>query len=254
MRCPEVGVSAVGDILTTDAKLKKLDGLINKPYKFFEPVKGADSERFPKIDCVKTSVQRQNANYFGKYIEKCIRDISKKVTYMQDKVILVDENDNEIGVEENMKAHELGKLHRAFSIFIFNTEGNLLLQRRALSKYHSAGLWTNTCCSHPKPGETTESAAHRRIVEEMGFDCDFDEVFSFIYKAPFDNGFVEHEFDHVFIGECEVDPSPNPEEVHEWKWVDMNWIKDDMKKNPQEYTEWFKMCFDNVLDQIKSKN
>jgi len=173
---------------------------------------------------------------------------------MQDKVILVDENDNEIGVEENIKAHELGKLHRAFSIFIFNTEGKLLLQRRALSKYHSAGLWTNTCCSHPKTGETTESAAHRRIVEEMGFDCDLDEVFSFIYKARFDNGFVEHEFDHVFIGECEVDPSPNPQEVDEWKWVDMNWIKDDMKKTPQDYTEWFKMCFDNVLDQIKNKN
>lgn len=163
-------------------------------------------------------------------------------------VILVDRNDKEIGTEEKIKAHENGgKLHRAFSIFVFNSKGELLLQMRAKTKYHSAGLWTNTCCSHPRPSEPLKDAAHRRLKEEMGFDCDLDETFSFVYKANFDNNLTEWEYDHVFVGIFDGNVIPNPEEVEEIKWISPNDLKDDVKKNPQNYTEWFKISIDKVL-------
>ncbi len=153
---------------------------------------------------------------------------------MSDKeyVVLVDENDEPVGIMEKMEAHEKGVLHSAFSVFIFNDNGELMMQQRALSKYHSPGLWTNTCCSHPREGEKPLDAAHRRMVEEMGFDCEFEEAFTFIYKADVGQGLTEHEFDHVFIGQTDKTPKINPEEVNDWKFKKMEDIKADMKINP----------------------
>jgi isopentenyl-diphosphate delta-isomerase len=165
---------------------------------------------------------------------------------MKDFVILVDSKDREIGIEEKLKAHQMGKLHRAFSIFIFNKHGQMLLQRRALKKYHSGGLWSNACCSHPKKGEELEEAAHRRLKEEMGFDCPLKRVFSFIYKAKLDKQLTEHEFDHVFVGRWNGRPKPNAKEVCQWKWADINQIRADMRANPENYTAWFKIVFDKV--------
>lgn len=160
---------------------------------------------------------------------------------MEDRIILVDEKDRETGTEEKMKAHREGKLHRAFSIFLFNSQGEMLLQRRAKSKYHCGSLWSNTCCSHPRKGEMLESAAHRRLMEEMGIDCEIKEVFSFIYSAKFENGLIENELDHVFIGRFDGEPKPNPEEVDECKWVSIIELMNDVNENPKSYTPWFKI-------------
>lgn len=161
-------------------------------------------------------------------------------------VILVDENDQQIGLMEKMEAHEKGLLHRAFSVFIFNDENQLLLQQRAKDKYHSGGLWTNTCCSHPREGESLLDAGKRRLHEEMGFSCPIETVFSFIYKAELDNNLIEHELDHVLIGNYNEVPKPNPDEVMDWKYVDLEWVVEDMKANPENYTAWFRIVFDNV--------
>lgn len=166
---------------------------------------------------------------------------------MQEQIILVDELDNAIGTMEKMEAHEKGLLHRAFSVFIFNSKGELLLQQRALTKYHSAGLWTNTCCSHPRPNEKTLDAAKRRLKEEMGLTCDLHHKTSFIYKTNFDNGLTEHEFDHVFFGNCDQDPSINPEEVESFLWMDTREIMDDIEKDPEKYTSWFKIAMKNLF-------
>ena len=168
-------------------------------------------------------------------------------------VILVDENDEEVGTEEKIKTHREGKLHRAFSIFVFNPKGELLLQRRAKIKYHSGGLWTNTCCSHPSPGETLEEAVHRRLKEEMGFDCELEEIFSFTYQVKFDNDLFENEYDHVFIGKFDGEPTPNPEEVDEWKWIDLEELKKDIQENPDSYTYWLKQSIDKVISYLKSQ-
>jgi isopentenyl-diphosphate delta-isomerase len=165
---------------------------------------------------------------------------------MEEYVILVDEHDQTIGKEEKMKAHELGILHRAFSVFVFNSQGELLLQQRAKSKYHSGGLWTNTCCSHPRPEEETLAAAHRKLIQEMGFDCELSEAFSFTYKAALDHSLTEHEFDHVLIGKYDSDPVLNPGEADAFKWASLEWIKEDLLKNPDAYTVWFKICFEQV--------
>ena len=171
---------------------------------------------------------------------------------MSDKeyVVLVDENDEPIGTMEKMEAHVKGVLHSAFSVFIFNHKGELMLQQRALSKYHSPGLWTNTCCSHPREGEKPLDAAHRRMVEEMGFDCEFEEAFTFTYKADVGQGLTEHEFDHVFIGHADKTPEINPEEVNDWKYMKLEDIKTDMKLNPSSYTVWFKIAFDEVMEHL----
>lgn len=160
---------------------------------------------------------------------------------MQEEVVLVNDKDEVLGYMEKIEAHEKALLHRAFSVFIFNKNNELMLQRRALGKYHSPGLWTNTCCSHPRINESYEKAAHRRMQEEMGFDCEMKDVFSFIYKVPFGNGLTEHELDHVFIGYCDVEPKINPKEVDSWKWMSIQEIKKDIKLNPQKYTPWFKI-------------
>lgn len=162
-------------------------------------------------------------------------------------VILVDEQDREIGTEEKMKVHQEASLHRAFSVFIFNSRGQLLLQRRAAGKYHCGGLWTNTCCSHPRPGESVEEAAHRRLKEEMGFDAPLQKAFHFIYKAPFSNGLTEHELDHVFLGKWDGEPTPNPEEVGDCKWISPEELQKDIQENPEKYTEWLKISLEKVL-------
>ncbi len=163
-----------------------------------------------------------------------------------EKIILVDEFDNEIGTMEKMEAHRKGVLHRAFSVLLFNSQGELLLQKRAKNKYHSGGLWTNTCCSHPRPGELTETAAHRRLQEEMGFDTDLEEIFHFIYQAPFDNGLTEHEFDHVFAGEFDGRVEPDPEEVSEYQYLHLYKIAQMVKQNPEAFTPWFLLALPRV--------
>ena len=160
-------------------------------------------------------------------------------------VVLVDKKDNEIGREEKIKAHREAKLHRAFSILVFNEKNEILLQKRAAAKYHSAGLWTNTCCSHPRPGKDLFKEAEKRLKEEMGFKCHLKKSFSFIYKANFDN-LTEYEFDHVFFGKFSGDPLPDEKEVSDWKWMGLAEIKKDIKKNRQNYTPWFKIIIDRI--------
>jgi isopentenyl-diphosphate delta-isomerase len=157
-----------------------------------------------------------------------------------EKVILVNEKDEAIGEMEKLEAHQKGLLHRAFSVFLFNSKKELLLQRRALGKYHSPGLWTNTCCSHPRPNEPILEAANRRLKEEMGISTQLEHKVSIIYKAEFDNGLTEHELDHIVIGQHEDDPKINPEEVDSFKWMDLDSIKTDLEKNPNNYTVWFR--------------
>ncbi len=169
-----------------------------------------------------------------------------------EKVILVDENDKPIGTMEKMEAHEKGILHRAFSVFVFNEKNELMLQQRAFSKYHSPGLWTNTCCSHPREGEKTLDAAHRRMIEEMGFDCGFEEAFDFIYNSDVGQGLTEHELDHVFIGHSNQRPKTNPEEVNDWKYMPMDSIRAEMKSSPENFTVWFRIAFDEVWEYLKT--
>ena len=165
-------------------------------------------------------------------------------------VILVDEQDNPIGVEEKLAAHKKGLLHRAFSVFVFNSKGELLIQKRAKAKYHSGGLWTNTCCSHQAPGEETVAAAHRRLKEEMGFDCDVREISSLLYKTSFDNGLIEHEFDHILIG---IYNGPidhvNPDEAEDFKWITPDELLANMKKSPFSFTYWFRLSIRDVLEK-----
>ncbi len=171
----------------------------------------------------------------------------------EEKVILVDINDNQIGLYPKMEAHRKALLHRAFSVFIFNNEGKLLLQQRALHKYHSPKLWTNTVCSHQRQGETNIEAGKRRLVEEMGMITDLKEVFSFRYKAEFDNGLTEHEFDHVMIGFSDKKPDINTDEVMDYKWETLDNIEEDIKNNSDIYTEWFKIIFKNSLKKLKEQ-
>jgi len=173
---------------------------------------------------------------------------------MEEQVVLVDENDNQIGLMPKMEAHEKAVLHRAFSVFIFNEQGELMLQQRAAHKYHSPLLWTNTCCSHQRNGETNLEAGKRRLQEEMGFVTNLKEVFSFIYKAPFDNGLTEHELDHVLIGYFEDKPNINKEEAEDYKWMLLEDVKSDIEKNPSIYTEWFKIIFKESFSKISNYN
>ena len=169
---------------------------------------------------------------------------------MVEQVVLVDENDNPIGLMEKIEAHEKALLHRAFSVFIFNKKGELMLQQRAASKYHSPLLWTNTCCSHQRDGESNIEAGKRRLVEEMGFEADLKEVFSFVYKAPFDNGLTEHELDHVMIGNFDGLPEINHEEVASYKWMSLDDIKEDIELHPNLYTAWFKIIFKESYSKL----
>lgn len=165
-------------------------------------------------------------------------------------VILVDEQDNEIGLMPKLEAHEKAVLHRAFSVFVLNDKNELMLQQRALHKYHSPGLWTNTCCSHQRQGESNIAAGKRRLQEEMGFSIPLKETVSFIYKAPFDNGLTEHELDHVLIGYSNQAPVINPDEVASWKWMPIADVKKDIAQHPERYTAWFKIIFEKFYNHI----
>ena len=167
-------------------------------------------------------------------------------------VILVDEQDNQIGLMPKMEAHEKAVLHRAFSVFIFNDKNELMLQQRALHKYHSPGLWTNTCCSHQREGETNLVAGARRLQEEMGFVVPLKETTSFIYKAPFDNGLTEHELDHILLGTYNDEPIINEDEVASWKWMPLEHVKEDIQVHPEMYTEWFKIIFEKFYSHLES--
>ena len=169
----------------------------------------------------------------------------------EEKVILVDINDEPIGLMNKMEAHEKALLHRAFSVFVLNSNNEIMLQQRASHKYHSPLLWTNTCCSHQRAGETNIQAGKRCLEEEMGFVVPLKELFSFIYKAPFDNGLTEHELDHVMIGYSNEEPKINPEEVESWKWMKIEDVKKDIENRPEIYTVWFKIIFDKFYHYLE---
>ncbi len=176
----------------------------------------------------------------------------RKEHHMERKVILVDQQGREIGAESLLKAHTEGTLHRSFGIFIVNSQNQMLIQKRTLNKIHSGGLWCNACASHPKPGEKTIDAAHRRLNEEMGIDCQLQEAFTFIYQVSFEkNQICEHEFGHVFIGFCDDVPQPSPEEVDEYRWVPLDRLSRDIIDHPAQYAYWFKRAFDSVILFIK---
>lgn len=156
-------------------------------------------------------------------------------------VVLVDTNDSPIGTMEKLEAHQKALLHRAFSILLFNTKGELLLQKRAGTKYHSGGLWSNTCCSHPLPDETMEQATKRKLLQEMGIEVNLEFAYKFIYKADLDKNLTEHECDHVFIGQFDGVPNINPDEVEDWKYISLSKLKEDIRKQPDQFTAWFKL-------------
>lgn len=170
---------------------------------------------------------------------------------IEENVILVNEKDEQIGLMPKLEAHEKAVLHRAFSVFILNSKNEIMLQQRAHHKYHSPSLWTNTCCSHQRAGETNIQAGSRRLYEEMGFKAELKELFHFIYKAPFDNGLTEHELDHVMIGYYNEDPVVNPDEVEDWQWMGIDAVKENMVLFPEQYTVWFKIIFDEFYHFIE---
>jgi isopentenyl-diphosphate delta-isomerase len=172
-------------------------------------------------------------------------------TMTEEKVILVNEQDEPVGLMNKLEAHEKAVLHRAFSVFVLNSKNEIMLQQRAHHKYHSPLLWTNTCCSHQRDGETNIQAGTRRLYEEMGFKTELKELFHFIYKAPFDNGLTEHELDHVMIGYYDEEPQINPEEVESWKWMCIEAVRQDMIQNPDIYTVWFKIIFDEFYHYLE---
>ncbi len=172
---------------------------------------------------------------------------------IEEQVILVNEKDEQIGLMPKMEAHEKAVLHRAFSVFVFNTKNELMLQQRAAEKYHSPLLWANSCCSHQRNGESNIEAGKRRLQEEMGFVCELKEVTSFIYKAPFANGLTEHELDHIMIGYFNENPIINREEVESYKWMTLEDVKNDMVEQPEIYTEWFKIIFEKYYSFINEK-
>lgn len=167
---------------------------------------------------------------------------------MTEFVVLVTPEDQVTGLMEKQQAHIEGVLHRAFSVFVFNDKGDVLLQQRAAHKYHTPTLWANTCCSHPRENESYEQAAHRRLQEEMGFDCQLEHRFHFIYHAEFDNGLIEHELDHVFTGYYNGDVTPDPDEVMAYQWISPEDLKRDIQETPEKYTAWFKMILEDRPD------
>ena len=171
---------------------------------------------------------------------------------VEEQVILVNEYDEQIGLMPKMEAHEKAVLHRAFSVFVFNTKNELMLQQRAAHKYHSPLLWTNTCCSHQRDGESNIEAGTRRLKEEIGFTTDLKETTSFIYKAPFDNGLTEHELDHIMLGYYENEPIINKQEVEDWKWMPLEDVKHDINVHPEQYTAWFKIIFEKFYNYINT--
>ena len=172
---------------------------------------------------------------------------------IEEQVILVNEKDEQLGMMPKLEAHEKGVLHRAFSVFVLNDSGEMMMQQRAACKYHSPLLWTNTCCSHQRVGESNIEAGKRRLFEEMGFVTELKDVVSFIYKATFDNGLTEHEFDHVLVGTYNENPNINIDEVNNFKWMTLEQVKVDMELNPDIYTEWFKIIFDKFYKHLQEE-
>jgi len=169
----------------------------------------------------------------------------------EEKVLLVDTQDRVLGIMPKLEAHQKGVLHRAFSVFILNRQNALMLQQRAWDKYHSPGLWTNTCCSHQREGEDSLAAGKRRLQEEMGLEAPLTPLFTFIYKAPFDNGLTEHELDHVLLGYSEQSPNPNPQEVADWQWMPLEEVQRKLTEQPEQFTVWFKIIFERFYAHIK---
>ncbi|MDP7324429.1 MAG: isopentenyl-diphosphate Delta-isomerase [Candidatus Woesearchaeota archaeon] len=167
---------------------------------------------------------------------------------MEDQIILVDKKDNQVGTEGKLAAHQKALLHRAFSIYIFNDKGEVLIQRRNKNKYHSGGLWSNTCCSHPRDEEDIELAIYRRLKEEMDFDCEMRKIFDILYRCEFDNGLTENEFLHVFVGKYSGEVTANPEEAEAWKWMNATDLLVDVKTNPEKYSYWLIKCIEKVLE------
>lgn len=179
--------------------------------------------------------------------------MSSKTT-QEERVVLVNERDEELGTMGKLEAHRLGVLHRAFSVFLFDEKGRLLVHQRADGKYHSPGLWTNTCCSHPRPGESVLEAAQRRLIEEMGIDTPLEQKFSFVYKAKFENGLTEHELDHVLFGIWYGPAKPDPQEAQDWKYIPLDELDADMERYPEHYTIWLRTCWDRVCEQRRLRN
>lgn len=179
---------------------------------------------------------------------------SAEMSITTDELILVNERDEQVGTMEKMEAHRKGIFHRAFSVFIFNHNGEMLLQQRAAGKYHSANLWTNACCSHPRPGETALAGAQRRLKEELGFEVKLQKAFEFTYHASFDNGLTEHEYDHVFVGEYEGEILPNPEEVQAYAFKQMDAIQKELRETPGKYTAWFAIAFPMIEEWAREKD
>jgi isopentenyl-diphosphate delta-isomerase len=172
---------------------------------------------------------------------------------MNEQLILVDEHDNQTGVMDKLSVHQKGLLHRAFSVFIFNSKDELLLQQRAENKYHSSLLWSNTCCSHPVDGEKISDTIERRLKEEMGLNCNTGFAFSFIYKSNFQNGLTEYEFDHVYFGRSDELPKPNPQEVKDWKYITLENLEKEISASSQQFSEWLKICLPQIIEYSKSK-
>ncbi len=201
--------------------------------KFLSPLAKTSNKNLPRWRAAKPTAKRQGI---------------LMVETMSEQVILVDERDQEIGVSDKLSAHREGKLHRAFSIFIFNQKGEMLLQKRALTKYHSGGLWSNACCSHPQPGESMAAAAERRLQEELGITCPLKKAFDFIYLAPMNNNLIEHEFDHVFVGRYFGMVHPNADEVVEYRWVSPEELNRELLLNPKRFTIWFKIAVKKMFE------
>jgi isopentenyl-diphosphate Delta-isomerase len=173
---------------------------------------------------------------------------------MEEHVVLVDECDREIGTAQKLAVHTAGLLHRSFSVFVFDSTDNLLLQRRARTKYHSAGRWANTCCGHPRPGETVQAAAARRLVEEMGFSCPLRGRSSVLYRVGVGGGLVEHEYDHIFVGRFDGTPAPSPHEVEEWRWSSVETVADDVLRHADHYASWFPIVLEALRTHSSSAN
>lgn len=172
----------------------------------------------------------------------------------RNKVVLVDQNDQTVGEMDKLLAHERGELHRAFSIFIFNSRGDMLIHQRAADKYHGGGLWTNACCSHPQLHEDLEQGALQRLQFEMGLVCPINPLFSFIYHAKVENDLIEHEFDHVFVGYSDDTPLPNPAEVQDFRWISVSKLQEEIRTLPEKFTYWFKSALDQVLSTLEQTN
>jgi len=168
---------------------------------------------------------------------------------MRDKVVLVDERDRMLGAQAKARAHREGKLHRAISVFVFTSDGRWLLQQRHPEKYHSGGLWSNTCCSHPQPGEASALAASERLMEEMGLHCPLEHRFTFLYRHRFGNGLLEHELDHVYLGVCDQAPAPDPLEIVEWRWVDTRQLTAEVARTPENFSYWFRLAWRRALTE-----